>query len=217
MSSSIPTCASTTGFWPPIAALSNRGASGRQPVCYTDHLLDFIGTHTFEELCREWVAVKAEMGELPFLPSKRAATGPKTAQVDVVAVNWRARDILFAANVKWGKQVVGRDVVETLRRKTDGVLPPPQVNWRVHYALFARAGFTQQHGLRPSTGRSWSRWPNWRPIWCAGWLRCPIANRRIDTSLPRACVARQANLSVPVCRFRHPLSTEGEEAPYMRR
>ena len=105
-----------------------------------DHLLDFIGTHTFEELCREWVAVKAEMGEMPFLPEQTGSHWSKTAQVDVVAVNWRTRDILLG-ECKWGKQAVGREVVETLRRKTDNVLPP-QVDWRVHYALFARAGFT---------------------------------------------------------------------------
>lgn len=118
-----------------------------------DHLLDFIGTHTFEELCREWVAVKAEMGEMPFLPEQTGSHWSKTAQVDVVAVNWRTRDILLG-ECKWGKQAVGREVVETLRRKTDNVLPP-QVDWRVHYAFFARDGFTpaarasaQEHGAQ---------------------------------------------------------------------
>ena len=118
-----------------------------------DHLLDFIGTHTFEELCREWVAVKAEMGEMPFLPEQTGSHWSKTAQVDVVAVNWRTRDILLG-ECKWGKQAVGRDVIETLRRKTDDVLPP-QVDWRVHYAFFARNGFTpaawasaQEHGAQ---------------------------------------------------------------------
>ena len=121
-----------------------------------DHLIDFIGTHTFEELCREWVAVKAEMGELPFLPEQTGSYWSKTAQVDVVAVNWRTRDILLG-ECKWGKQAVARDVVETLRRKTADVLPP-QVDWRVHYALFARAGVTpaaraaaQEHGAQVVT------------------------------------------------------------------
>lgn len=121
-----------------------------------DHLIDFIGTHTFEELCREWVAVKAEMGELPFLPEQTGSYWSKTAQVDVVAVNWRTRDILLG-ECKWGKQAVARDVVETLRRKTADVLPP-QVDWRVHYALFAREGFTpaaraaaQEHGAQVVT------------------------------------------------------------------
>lgn len=105
-----------------------------------DHLLDFIGTHTFKELCREWVAVKAEMGEMPFLPEQTGSYWSKAAQVDVVAVNWRTRDVLLG-ECKWGKQAVGRDVVEALWRKTDEVLPPP-VDWRVHYAFFARDGFT---------------------------------------------------------------------------
>lgn len=105
-----------------------------------DHLLGFIGTHTFEELCREWVNIKAEMGELPLLPEQTGSYWSKTAQVDVLAVNWRTRDILLG-ECKWGQQAVGREVVETLLHKTDKVLPP-QINWRVHYAFFTRHDFT---------------------------------------------------------------------------
>jgi len=50
-----------TPFWP-----SRRFAS----ALMRDHLIDFIGTHTFEELCRDWVAVQADLGALPFLPER---------------------------------------------------------------------------------------------------------------------------------------------------
>lgn len=86
------------------------------------------------------VTVKAEMGELPFLPEQMGSYWSKTAQVDVVAINWRTRDILLG-ECEWGKQAVGRDVVEGLLGKTDSVLPPA-VDWRVHYVFFARDGFT---------------------------------------------------------------------------
>lgn len=105
-----------------------------------DHLLDFIGTHTFEELCREWVSVKAEMGEFPFLPEQTGSFWSKQAQVDVLAINWRTKDILLG-ECKWGQQAVGREVIQTLVEKTDKVLPG-QVNWQVHYAFFARTDFT---------------------------------------------------------------------------
>lgn len=105
-----------------------------------DHLLDFIGTHTFEELCRDWVNIKAEMGEFPFLPEQTGSFWSKTAQVDVLAINWRTRDILLG-ECKWGQQAVGREVVQALFDKTDKVLPA-QGNWRVHYAFFARHDFT---------------------------------------------------------------------------
>ena len=105
-----------------------------------DHLLDFIGTHTFEELCREWVSVKAEMGEFPFLPEQTGSYWSKQAQVDVLAINWRTKDILLG-ECKWGQKAVSRDVIQTLVDKTAKVLPG-QVKWQVHYAFFARSGFT---------------------------------------------------------------------------
>lgn len=105
-----------------------------------DHFLDFIGTHTFEELCREWLTIKAEMGELSFLPERTGSFWSKQAQVDVLAINWRTKDILLG-ECKWGQQLVGSEVIQILVNKTDKVLPG-QAKWRVHYAFFARNGFS---------------------------------------------------------------------------
>ncbi len=118
-----------------------------------DHLLDFIGTHTFEELCRDWVNLVAEMDEFPFLPERTGSFWSKQAQVDVLAVNWRTKDILLG-ECKWGQKEVGRSVIQTLLDKTEKVLPA-SFTWRVHYAFFARRGFTpaaqtfaEQHNAR---------------------------------------------------------------------
>lgn len=105
-----------------------------------DHLLDFIGTHTFEELCRDWVDISAEMGSFPFLPERTGSFWSKQAQVDVLSINWRTKDILLG-ECKWGQKAIGREVIQTLVDKTEKVLPG-QVKWRVHYAFFARSGFT---------------------------------------------------------------------------
>lgn len=106
-----------------------------------DHLLDFIGTHTFEELCRDWVNIVAEMNEFPFLPERTGSFWSKQAQVDVLAINWRTKDILLG-ECKWGQNAVGRTVIQTLLDKTEKVVPE-QFTWHVHYAFFARNGFTQ--------------------------------------------------------------------------
>lgn len=106
-----------------------------------DHLLDFIGTHTFEELSRDWVNIKAEMGEMPFLPERTGSFWSKQAQIDVLAINWRTKDILLG-ECKWGTKPVGVEVMEGLFNKTPKALPG-QFPWRVHYAFFARAGFTE--------------------------------------------------------------------------
>jgi hypothetical protein len=107
-----------------------------------DHLLDFIGTHTFEELCRDWVNIKAEMGELPFLPEKTGSFWSRNAQVDVLAINWRTKDILLG-ECKWGQKPVDKEVVQALIEKTEKVLPS-QAKWQVHFAFFARTDFTQK-------------------------------------------------------------------------
>jgi uncharacterized protein len=105
-----------------------------------DHLLDFIGTHTFEELSREWVEISAEMSTLPFLPERTGSFWSKQAQVDVLAINWRTHDILLG-ECKWGQKAVGLETIQALMDKTPQVLPG-QVKWRVHYVFFARNGFT---------------------------------------------------------------------------
>jgi len=117
-----------------------RGRVRQTTALLYDHLLDFIGTHTFEELSREWVSIVSELGELPFLPERVGSFWSKEAQVDVVAINWRTKQILLG-ECKWGQRPVGRNVIQTLIDKTAKVLPGG-ASWQIHYAFFARRAFT---------------------------------------------------------------------------
>jgi len=99
----------------------------------------FVGQTAFEDLCREWVLIQARAGRLPFAPEIVGSHWAADAQVDVVALNWRDRVILLG-ECKWGSDLVGRSVVRELVDKTPKVVPSG--DWRVHYAFFARAGFT---------------------------------------------------------------------------
>ena len=79
-------------------------------------------------------------------------------QVGVVVVNWRERAILLG-ECKWGADRVRRDVIRNLlEEKTVRLLQDltdaSGEGWTVHYAFFARAGFTdaarslvQNHGV----------------------------------------------------------------------
>jgi len=90
-------------FLAPNLSSIERGRSRQTISLLSDHLPDFIGTHTFEELCREWVSVRAEMNELPFLPERVGSFWSKQAQVDVLAINrrWDARSfILFLIRLR---------------------------------------------------------------------------------------------------------------------
>jgi len=106
----------------------------------------FVGMTAFEELCREWVLAQARARRLPFPPEVVGSHWAADAQVDVVALNWREREVLLG-ECKWGAGPVGRDVVrELVEAKTPRVLaelPERGAGWRVYHVFFARAGFTE--------------------------------------------------------------------------
>lgn len=128
-------------FLAPNLSSIERGRTRQTISLLSDHLPDFIGTHTFEELCREWIDARAEVDNFPFLPERVGSFWSKEAQVDVLAINWRTKDILLG-ECKWQKQTVGRQVIQTLFDKTEKVLPQ-NAEWSVHYAFFSRHGFTE--------------------------------------------------------------------------
>jgi hypothetical protein len=118
----------------------------------------FVGVTAFEELCREWVLVQARGGRLPFVPEDVGSHWATDAQVDVVAISWREKAILLG-EAKWGTDRVGRalirELVEAKAPKVLATLPDRGAEWTVHYAFFARAGFTEaaqakagEHGIQ---------------------------------------------------------------------
>jgi uncharacterized protein len=105
----------------------------------SDQFRAFVGMTAFEDLCREWVLVKARGGALPMMPEVVGSHWSVDVQIDVVAVNWHDKRILLG-EFKWGVKAVGRGVIRELIDKTPRVIPGK--DWRVFYAYYARAGFT---------------------------------------------------------------------------
>jgi AAA+ ATPase superfamily predicted ATPase len=105
----------------------------------SDQFRAFVGATAFEDLCQEWLLVKARAGALPMVPEIVGSHWAADAQVDVVAVNWHDKTILLG-ECKWGVDAVARPVVRELIEKTPKVLPGE--GWHVFYAYFSRAGFT---------------------------------------------------------------------------
>ena len=99
----------------------------------------FIGVTAFEDLCREWILVKARAGKLPMIPEIVGSHWATDAQVDVVAVNWHDKTILLG-ECKWGVDAVARPVIRKLIDQAPKVVPGE--GWQVFYAFFSRAGFT---------------------------------------------------------------------------
>jgi uncharacterized protein len=59
------------------------------------HLLDFIGTYTWEELCQEWLLRATGQHRLPFLPDQVGSAWTKKAQVDVVGINSMEKTLIL--------------------------------------------------------------------------------------------------------------------------
>ena len=111
----------------------------------TEGLRAFVGMTAFEELSRQWVAEQGRAGKLPFEIREVGSHWSRRAQVDVVAVNWTDHEILLGES-KWGRDAVGRsvirDLIETKSPRVLKDLPGEGASWQVHYAFFARVGFT---------------------------------------------------------------------------
>ena len=105
----------------------------------------FVGATVWEELARQWIDAQYSSGVLPFTPEYIGSHWSRLVQVDVVAINWQARALLLG-ECKWGADPVDRVIVrELIDGKTPLVLaelPDGGEGWRVHHAIFTRAGAT---------------------------------------------------------------------------
>jgi len=126
--------------------LSSSPFDGEQVIeAVRRNLRAFVGVTAFEELARQWVWTQGKAGQLPFTPDGIGSHWSSRVQVDVVALNWETHDILLG-ECKWGADRVDRQVVRGLvEQKTPLALrdlTDQGAGWKVHYALFARSGFT---------------------------------------------------------------------------
>lgn len=104
------------------------------------HLLDFIGTHTWEELCREWTLRAGVRGVLAGMLDQVGSVWTRETQVDVVGINTMEKTIVLG-ECKWQTAPVGRRVLRDLIDKTEHIVPK-RGQWQVSYLGFARAGWT---------------------------------------------------------------------------
>lgn len=108
------------------------------------HWRSFVGTHTYEELCREWVYVAAETGRLPFLPQRVGSHWSSTEQIDIVAINWDEASTLFG-ECKWKREsALNEGEVKKLIERAEQVpLSTRSGNpFKRYYVFFSRSGFT---------------------------------------------------------------------------
>ena len=124
-------------------------------------MIDFIGNHTWEELCREWVLRAGALGTIPFMPDQVGSAWNCQAQVDVVGMN-RMEKTLVLGECKWTLDAVDRKVIAELVEEKAVKIVPEQGHWRVYFLGFARSGWTtgalayqEQINRQPVSGENW--------------------------------------------------------------
>ncbi|NJM40606.1 MAG: ATP-binding protein [Anaerolineae bacterium] len=126
-------------------------ASGRLDVplaTLQQHLHEFVGKHSFEELCREWVLDYAGSGQLGFVPRRigsfwRSRSGETSGmEIDVMAINEDEHEMLIG-ECKFTREAIGASVVRKLiEDKTPLVDIDMSKKWTIRYAFFSRSGFS---------------------------------------------------------------------------
>ncbi len=105
-------------------------------------LSQFIGP-VFKDLCREWLVEQAAFQRLPFAPDRIGAWWNGEEEIDQVAVG---QDALLLGECKWTNRPVGTNILDDLKRKAHTLLASEsqvgKAMSNLHYALFARSGFT---------------------------------------------------------------------------
>ena len=132
-------------FLEPQLAHIARGAYQAVWQTIERHWRAFVGTHTFEELCREWIYAAAETGRLSFLPQRVGSHWSATEQIDVVAVNWDEAIVLYGECKCKLDSSLNEHEVKKLFQQTEKI----QLSTRSgnlftrQYVFFSRTGFTE--------------------------------------------------------------------------
>lgn len=105
------------------------------------HMIDFIGTHTWEELCREWLLRASARNELPFLPDAVGSAWNAAAQIDVAGINTMEKTLILG-ECKWTTAPVDQGVLARLVEEKTSQIVPAEGHWRVYYLGFSRSGWT---------------------------------------------------------------------------
>jgi AAA+ ATPase superfamily predicted ATPase len=109
----------------------------------TRHMIDFIGTHTWEELCREWTLHASAKNQLPFLPDVVGSAWNSAVQIDVTGINSMERTLILG-ECKWTTSPVDRDVLVKLVEEKTPKIVPSERQWQVFFLGFSRSGWAEE-------------------------------------------------------------------------
>lgn len=100
----------------------------------------FIGKTSYEELCRRQLSAWAQDGALSFTPEFVGRAWNRKAEIDVVAVNWKDRVVMFG-ECKWTTTKMNPAHLDALKARAS--LLTKFDGFTRRYALFSKSGFTK--------------------------------------------------------------------------
>ena len=106
------------------------------------HMVDFIGTHTWEEICREWTIRASNRGILPLYPDQVESDWGKDYQVDVVGINTMKKHLILG-ECKWIREGGKANILHELVEKKASKVVPSSGNWLVFFLGFSREGWNE--------------------------------------------------------------------------
>ena len=127
----------------------------------TRHMIDFIGTHTWEDLCREWALRAGAIKYLPFMPDQVGSAWNRATQIDVAGIN-RMEKTMILGECKWTLEAVERKVMRELVEEKTAKVIPEQGRWKVYFLGFSRSGWSSgatiyqdEINRHPVSGANW--------------------------------------------------------------
>ena len=106
------------------------------------HMVDYIGTHTWEEICREWTLRASNHGVLPLYPDRVESDWGRDYQVDVAGINTMKKHLILG-ECKWVKERGKAAVLQELVEKKTARVVPASGNWQVFFLGFSREGWNE--------------------------------------------------------------------------
>lgn len=102
--------------------------------------LDSFAAVAFEEASRDFIGRLARNNRLPFIPERIGGWWERDVEIDVLALS-RVDGQALVGECKWSVKSVGIDVLDALKTKAKRLNKEGDIT-NLHYALFARTGFT---------------------------------------------------------------------------
>ncbi|MBI4583261.1 MAG: AAA family ATPase [Planctomycetes bacterium] len=100
----------------------------------------FVGRTGYEELARRFIIRLGDNRELPFVPDRVGRIWNKHGEIDIAALQGKSRVALFG-ECRWSNRKITIRALDELKEKVETLSRIK--DYKLHYALFSKSGFTK--------------------------------------------------------------------------